>query len=61
MDDLKGAITDKTILISIILANNEVGTIQPVREIGRLAREKGIYFHTDAVQAVGNYPSTCRR
>ncbi len=56
MDDLRKAITDKTILISIMLANNEVGTIQPVQEIGRLAREKGIYFHTDAVQAVGNYP-----
>ncbi len=56
LEDLKNAITDKTILITIMLANNEVGTIQPVREIGRLAREKGIYFHTDAVQAVGNYP-----
>ncbi len=56
LEDLRNAITDKTILISIMLANNEVGTIQPVREIGQLAREKGIYFHTDAVQAVGNYP-----
>jgi cysteine desulfurase len=56
IEDLKKAITDKTILISVMLANNEVGTIQPVKEIGRLAREKGIYFHTDAVQAVGNYP-----
>lgn len=56
IEDLKNAITDKTILISIMMANNEVGTIQPVKEIGRLAREKGIYFHTDAVQAVGNYP-----
>jgi len=56
MEDLKNAITDKTILISIMFANNEVGTIQPIKEIGQLAREKGIYFHTDAVQAVGNYP-----
>jgi cysteine desulfurase len=56
LEDLKAAITDKTILITIMLANNEVGTIQPVEEIGKLAREKGIYFHTDAVQAVGNYP-----
>ncbi|MBP2634153.1 MAG: iscS 1 [Firmicutes bacterium] len=56
LEDLKNAITDKTILISIMFANNEVGTIQPIKEIGQLAREKGIYFHTDAVQAVGNYP-----
>lgn len=56
IEDLKNAITDKTILITIMFANNEVGTIQPVKEIGRIAREKGIYFHTDAVQAAGNYP-----
>ncbi len=56
MDDLKQAITEKTILISIMFANNEVGTIQPIKEIGQLAREKGIYFHTDAVQAVGSVP-----
>ncbi|HMM21237.1 MAG TPA: cysteine desulfurase NifS [Selenomonadales bacterium] len=56
IEDLKKAITDKTILISIMFANNEVGTLQPVKEIGRIAREKGIYFHTDAVQAAGNYP-----
>jgi cysteine desulfurase len=50
---LRDAVTDKTILISIMQANNEIGTIQPVREIGRLAKEKGILFHTDATQAVG--------
>lgn len=56
LEDLKNAITDKTILISVMFANNEVGTIQPIKEIGQIAREKGIYFHTDAVQVVGNYP-----
>lgn len=56
MEDLKNAITDQTILISVMFANNEVGTIQPIKEIGQLAKEKGIYFHTDAVQAVGSYP-----
>lgn len=50
------AITDKTILISIMHANNEVGTIMPVPEIGQLAREKGILFHTDAVQSMGKIP-----
>ncbi|MBS4032063.1 MAG: cysteine desulfurase NifS [Clostridiales bacterium] len=54
--DVAAAITDKTILITIMMANNEVGTIQPVAEIGKLAREKGITFHTDAVQAIGNLP-----
>lgn len=52
-DDVKKAITDKTTLISIMYANNEVGTIEPVNEIGAIAKERGIYFHTDAVQAVG--------
>ncbi|NLK34531.1 MAG: cysteine desulfurase NifS [Gracilibacteraceae bacterium] len=54
IEDVKNAITDKTILISIMYANNEIGTIQPISEIGKLAREKGICFHTDAVQAVGS-------
>lgn len=54
LNELKAAITDKTILISIMFGNNEIGTIQPVAEIGKIAKEKGIYFHTDAVQAVGN-------
>ncbi|CUH97415.1 Cysteine desulfurase [Propionispora sp. 2/2-37] len=56
VEDVKKAITDQTILISIMFANNEVGTIQPIKEIGEIAREQGIYFHTDAVQAVGHYP-----
>ncbi len=53
---LQDALTDKTILISIMAANNEIGTIQPVKEIGRLAKEKGILFHCDATQAVGKIP-----
>jgi cysteine desulfurase len=54
--DVKKAITDKTILISVMHANNEVGTIEPVDEIGKIAREAGVYFHTDAVQTVGHIP-----
>ena len=56
LDMLKAAITDKTILISIMYANNEIGVIQPVAEIGRLAKERGVLFHCDAVQAVGKVP-----
>ncbi len=50
------AITDRTILISIMHANNEIGTLQPIGEIGRIARERGVYFHTDAVQSFGHLP-----
>ena len=54
--DMKKAITDKTVLISIMHANNEVGTIEPIAEISEIAKEKGIYFHTDAVQSLGHIP-----
>ena len=54
--DLEDAITDETILITIMHANNEIGTIQPIAEIGKIANERGIYFHTDAVQTVGKIP-----
>ncbi|MDI6600728.1 MAG: cysteine desulfurase NifS [Thermoanaerobacteraceae bacterium] len=55
-DDIKRAISKDTILISIMYANNEVGTVEPIREIGRIAHENGIYLHTDAVQAAGHIP-----
>jgi len=52
-DDVKAAITDKTILVSLMLANNEIGTLHPIREIGAITREAGVLFHCDAVQGVG--------
>ena len=54
--DVKKAITDKTVLVSIMHANNEIGTVQPIAEIGKIVKERGIYFHTDAVQTVGHIP-----
>jgi cysteine desulfurase len=56
LDDLKRAIDDKTILVTIMAANNEIGVLQPWREIGKLCRERGVLFHTDGVQAVGKVP-----
>lgn len=56
VEDLKNAIRPDTVLVTIMFANNEIGTIQPVEEIGKICREKGIIFHTDAVQAVGHLP-----
>jgi cysteine desulfurase len=56
LDDLRRAITPKTILITIMYANNEIGVIQPIAEIGKIAKEKGIFFHVDGVQAIGKIP-----
>lgn len=56
VEDLKNAIRPDTVLVTIMFANNEIGTIQPVEEIGKICRERGIIFHTDAVQAVGHLP-----
>lgn len=55
-DDLKKAITDKTILISVMHGNNEIGTLQPIAQLAKIAKEKGIHFHTDAVQTFGHIP-----
>ena len=56
LDDLKKAITDQTCLVTIMFANNEIGTIQPIKDIAKICHEHNIIFHTDAVQAVGNIP-----
>ena len=55
-DDIRNAITDKTILVSVMMANNEIGVIQPIAEIGKVCKEKGVLFHTDATQAIGKIP-----
>jgi cysteine desulfurase len=60
LNDLKSALTDKTILVSIMAAQNELGTLQPLAEIGRLCRERAILFHTDAAQAAGKIPLDVR-
>ena len=57
LDDLRRALDDKTILVSIMAANNEIGVLQPIAEIGQICRERGVLFHTDAVQAVGKTPT----
>ncbi len=54
--DVEKAITKETVLVSIMMANNEIGTIQPIKEIGKICKEKKVYFHTDAVQAFGKVP-----
>jgi cysteine desulfurase len=56
-EDVRRAITDRTVLVTIMHANNEVGTIQPIREIARIARERGVLMHTDAAQSVGKIPA----
>src|SRR5712671_3937595 len=56
LEDLKRAIDDKTILVTIMYANNEIGVLQPVAEIGKICHEKGVLFHSDAVQAIGKVP-----
>ena len=61
LDMLRESITDKTILISIMYANNEIGVIQPVAEIGKIAKERGVLFHTDGVQALGKVPIDVNR
>ncbi|MBI4516348.1 MAG: IscS subfamily cysteine desulfurase [Deltaproteobacteria bacterium] len=55
-EDVRRAISDQTVLISIMYANNEIGTINPIRDIGKIAKEKGVLFHTDAVQGIGKIP-----
>jgi cysteine desulfurase len=55
-DDVRNAITDKTILVSVMMANNEIGVIQPIAEIGKVCKERGVLFHTDATQAIGKIP-----
>jgi len=60
-DDVRRSITDQTILITVMHVNNEVGTINPIEEIGAIAREKGVYFHTDAVQSYGKIPIDVRK
>jgi cysteine desulfurase len=61
LDQLKDAFTDRTILVSIMAANNETGVLQPIEEIGRLCREHGVFFHSDAVQALGKLPLDVNR
>jgi len=61
LDRLREAITDRTLLVSVMHANNEIGVLQPIREIGRIARERGVLFHTDATQSVGKVPVDVNR
>lgn len=59
-EDVAAAITDRTVLVTVMTANNEIGTVQPIREIGRIAEERGVLFHTDATQGVGKVPFDVR-
>ena len=59
LEQLKNSIKKETILITIMYANNEIGTIQPIKQIGEIARKNNIYFHTDAVQAIRKYKNRC--
>lgn len=61
LEELENAITDDTILISIMTANNEIGTIEPIKEIGEIAKRHDVYFHTDAVQAIRKYKNRCKK
>ena len=61
LGELENSITDKTILISIMAANNEIGTIQPIKEIGEIAKKHGVYFHTDSVQAIRKLKNKCTK
>jgi cysteine desulfurase len=61
LDELRAALTPRTILVSIMYANNEIGVLQPIAEIGKIAKEKGVVFHVDAVQAVGKIPVDVQR
>jgi cysteine desulfurase len=61
LDELKNSFTDRTILVTIMAANNEIGVLQPIEEIGRLCRERGVLFHSDAVQALGKTPLDVRK
>jgi cysteine desulfurase len=60
-DSVRGAITDRTVLVSIMMANNEIGTIQPLEEVGAICRDRGVLFHSDAVQAAGRIPIDVQR
>src|SRR6185295_9456240 len=60
LDALKAAITDRTVLVSVMAANNEIGVLQPIAEIGKLCHEKGVLFHSDAAQALGKVPVDVR-
>src|SRR5262249_2724169 len=61
LNQLKDAITDRTVLVSIMAANNETGVLQPIEEIGKLCRERGVLFHSDAVQVLGKMPLDVKR